>query len=572
MNLQAALAATLVDEWVRAGLTDAVVCPGSRSTPLALALADAEAAGRLRVHVFLDERAGAFCALGIAMASGRPALVLTTSGTAAVELHPAIVEAAAAGVPLLACTADRPAELHGVGAPQTIDQHRLYGTATRWFGEIHAGLAPRVWRSMAARAWVEAAGGGPVQVNLPFDEPLAASGAARAEAAARVPPARDDGRPWHAAASGCPPPAPADVRAAAALVAGARRGLVVAGRGAGDPEAVWDLARRAGWVVLADPLSGCRWPGSVGAFDPLVRVRPFADAHRPDAVLRLGRPPASRALAGWLASLAVPQVVAAPAGWPDPERTASAVVRGDPGPLLGALAEATEGCEPGWAASWQAAEAAAQRAIDDVLAAHPEPTEPHLARTLVDTLPDGAALVVASSMPVREVEWFARPRRGVAVAANRGANGIDGVVATALGVALARPGGTTAALVGDLAFLHDVGALLWAAERGCDLAIVVADNAGGGIFEFLPQAEVLDRPTFERLFGTPHGVDVGRIAAAYGLPVEVVGEAAAVAPVVQSAVAAGGVRVVVVRTDRRVAVALHAEITAAVARALRLSG
>lgn len=568
MNLQAALAATLVDEWVRAGLTDAVVCPGSRSTPLALALADAEAAGHLRVHVFLDERSGAFCALGLAMATGRPALVLTTSGTAAVELHPAVVEAAAAGVPLLACTADRPAELQGVGAPQTIDQYRLYGTAPRWFGEIHAGLSPRVWRSMAARAWVEAAAGGAVHVNLPFDEPLAVSSAVRAEAAAGVPPARDDARPWHAVPSGPPLPPPGGVRDAVEVLAGAQRGLVVAGRGAGDPEAIMDLAGRAGWVVLADPLSGCRWPGTVGAFDPLVRVAAFAEAHRPDAVLRLGRPPASRALANWLTSLAVPQVVVAPTGWLDPERTATVVLRGDPRPVVRALAEKSEGCEAAWAGSWRAAEATAQQAIDDVLAAHREPTEPHLARTLFATLPDGAALVASSSMPVRELEWFAPPRRGLAVLANRGANGIDGVVSTALGVALARPGGPTAALVGDLAFLHDVGALLWAAERRCDLTIVVVDNDGGGIFEFLPQAEALDRPTFERLFGTPHRLDLGRVAAAYGIPVTVVREAGEVAAAVKEALSGGGVRVVVARTDRRASVAVHAEITEAVARAL----
>lgn len=568
MNLQATLAATLVDEWVRAGLTDAVVCPGSRSTPLALALADAEAAGRLRLHVFLDERAGAFCALGLGMRSGRPALVLTTSGTAAVEAHPAVVEAAAAGVPLLVCTADRPAHLHGVGAPQTIDQHRLFGAAAGWFAEIHSGLPSGTWRSMAARAWVEAVAGGPVQVNLPFDEPLAASRPARAHAEAAVPPARPGDRPWHAPPSGPPAPAAADVQDAVAALAGAQRGLVVAGRGAGDPEAVMALAHRAGWVVLADPLSGCRVQGAIGAFDPLLRVRAFADGHRPDAILRLGALPASRVLAGWLGSLEAPHVVVTPHGWPDPQRRASVVLRGDPGPVLRALGQAARECDPAWAASWRDAEAAAQEAIDEVLAAHTEPTEPYLARALVAALPEGSALMVSSSMPVRAVEWFARPRTGLRVLANRGANGIDGVVATALGVALARPGHAAAALVGDLALLHDVGALLWAAERRCDLAIVVADNAGGGIFEFLPQAQVVDRPTFERLFATPHGLDLCRVAAAYGIPATVVRAAGEIVPAVKGALAEGGVRLVVVRTDRQASAAVHAEITRAVARAL----
>lgn len=567
MNVQAALAATLVDEWVRAGLTDAVVCPGSRSTPLALALADAEGAGRLRVHVFLDERSAGFCALGLALASGKPALVLTTSGTAAVELHPAVVEAAAAGVGLLACTADRPPELHDVGAPQTVDQRRLYGTAARWFGEVSARLPERTWRSVAARAWVEATAGGPVQLNLVFDEPLVTEPEVRAEAAAAAPAGRPGGRPWHVS-GGDPGPARAEsVEAAIELCARAERGIVVAGRGAGDPKAVRALAERAGWVVLADPLSGCRVPGAVGAFDALVRCEAFVARHRPDAVLRLGAPPASRALAEWLASLDCPQVVAAAHGWPDPERVATLVARGDPTPLLWALAEAANGCARAWAESWLAAERRAQDAIDAVLAAHLRPTEPGIARSVVWALPEGATLVVSSSMPVREVEWFGAPRDGLRVLANRGANGIDGVVSTALGVALAASG-PVAALVGDLAVLHDVGALLWAPERACRLVLVVVDNEGGGIFEFLPQARAVARPTFERLFATPHRLDLARLMAAYGLSVEVVSELGLLAPALRRALGAGGVRALLVRTDRRATVGVHREIEDAVRRAV----
>jgi 2-succinyl-5-enolpyruvyl-6-hydroxy-3-cyclohexene-1-carboxylate synthase len=571
VNVQAALCATLVDEWVRAGLTDAVVCPGSRSTPIALALADAEAAGHVRVHVFLDERAGGFAALGMALASGRPALVVTTSGTAAVELHPAVVEAAAAGVGIVACTADRPAELQGVGAPQTIDQHRLFGRSA-WFADAHAGLPPASWRSVAARVWVEAAAGRPVQLNLAFREPLVAGEAERARASASVPPGRTDGSPWHRGVAGLrPAPPPAAVEAAVSLLAGARRGLVVAGRGAGDPDAVAALGRR-GWVVLADPLSASRGPGAVGAFDPLLRS-PFASSHHPDAVLRLGAPPASRVLAEWLAGLDVPQVAAAPHGWPDPERNASLVIGGDPAVVARALAGAGGDCDPAWPEAWRRAEAAAQGAIDAVLAGRAEPTEPFVARSLVDALPAGSVLVASSSMPIREVEWFARPRPGLRVVSNRGANGIDGVVSTALGAALARGRGRpVAALLGDLALLHDAGALLWAPARECDLVLVVVDNGGGGIFEFLPQAGALPRADFERLFATPHGLDLAALLAAYGVPATVVDTAAGFGPALRQALDEGGVRAVLVRADRAVTVAVHEEINRAVAAAVSTKG
>ncbi|MFP5377448.1 MAG: 2-succinyl-5-enolpyruvyl-6-hydroxy-3-cyclohexene-1-carboxylic-acid synthase, partial [Acidimicrobiia bacterium] len=557
MTLQDAFAATLVDEWARGGVTDAVVAPGARSTPLAVALAGEP---RVRVHVVVDERSAGFFALGLGLAAGRPAVVVTTSGTAAVELHPAVVEAHHARVPLLACTADRPPELHHVGAPQTVEQAGLFGGAVRW--AFAPGVADEAsaatWRSVAARAVLEAtaapAGPGPVHLNLAFREPLVGG-------PARPVGGRPGGAPWHGRAAPVGRPAPPDV--VAALAGGGGRGVVVAGEGAGDPAAVHDLAAALGWPVLADPRSGCRIPDAttVAAADALLRVPAFAASHRPDVVLRLGAPWASRVVGEWLAGLDVPQYLVDPHGaWLDPGRSATAVVGADPTALAAQVA-AAPGARPApadWLAGWAAAEAAAQAAFDEVAAARPGPTEPAVARAVVDAVAPGGALVVSSSMPVRDVEWYGRPRAGLRVLSNRGANGIDGVVSTALGVAVAGPG-PTVALVGDLAFLHDTNALLVpaGAAAAVDATVVVVDNDGGGIFSFLPQATALPPDCFERLLGTPHGLDLGRVAGAHGAePV-----AAASVEEVAAAVAAParGVRVVVVRTDRAANLAAHDE-------------
>ena len=533
-TVQATFAATLVDEWVRAGVTDAVVAPGSRSAPLALALATHPG---VRVEVLLDERSAGFFALGRGLATGRPAVVVTTSGTAAVELHPAVVEAAHARVPLLAVTADRPPELHGVGAPQTIDQAGLFGAAPVWSADpgVARAATAYTWRSLGARAAAEALAG-PVHLNLPFVEPLVGE-------AGPLPAARSGGRPWH------------EVRAAAPQrefdLRGHRRGVVVAGRGARGVEAF----AAAGWPVLADPLSGWRVPATttVAAFDALLRHRRFAAGREPDVIVRLGAPPASKALAAWLATQTCEQL--AVGGWLDPDRTATTVV-------AGRACFRLELPDPHWTTGWAKAEAAAQDAIDEVLADHTEPTEPDVARQVAACLPSGSKLFVSSSMPVRDVEWFARPRTGLRVLANRGASGIDGVTSTALGA------GATAALVGDLAYLHDLGGLLAAARRDADCALVVVDNDGGGIFSFLPQAAALATERFEWLFGTPHGLDLGAITRACGLPVDEPSAAVDVGPAVVAAVAAGGVRVVLVRTERATNVAVHAELQAAVAAAL----
>lgn len=539
VTAQATFVATMIDEWVRAGVTDAVVAPGSRSTPLTLGLARD---GRLRMHVHLDERAAGFFAVGLGLATGRPALVVTTSGTAAVELHPAVVEASQARVPMIVCTADRPPELHHVAAPQTVDQNRLYGNTVRWFLDPGTadGLPATHWRSLASRMVVEAteaaSGPGPVHVNLPLRDPLVAE-------PGELPAGRAAGAPWHAVdVARHDEPA-----ASTAGASSAGRGLVIAGEG--SPREVLDL----GWPVLADPRSGLRGCDNVvAAFDGVLRS---GAAPIPDVVVRTGRPPASKVLGQWLASLppTTLQVVVDPhGGWPDPERSAALRTRRVP-----SFGGATD---DEWVAWWVEAERRAQTAIDAVLASSTDPTEPGVIRHLTRDADPATTFFVSSSMPIRDIEWFGHPASAHRVLSNRGANGIDGVVSTALGVAAADPATPVVAVVGDLAFLYDSSALLWAVRREVDLTIVVLDNDGGGIFSFLPQRTELEAALFERYFGTPHGVDLAALAAVHGIEV---------LDSVRDVGRGKGVRMVHVRTDRDANVAVHDELQEAIVAAVR---
>jgi 2-succinyl-5-enolpyruvyl-6-hydroxy-3-cyclohexene-1-carboxylate synthase len=576
-DLQAAFAATLVDEWVRCGVDRAVVCPGSRSTPLVVQLA---AHPGMTVHVRLDERAAGFTALGMGLATGRPALVVTTSGTAAAELHASVVEADLSGVPLIACTADRPPELHDVGAPQTIDQARLFGTSPRWFADpgVPDARARSSWRSLAARAVGEATGGadgpGPVHLNLPFREPLLGD----QRGAPRLSPARPDGEPWHRVVPGVPGPseaAVAELVASGALVPGSR-GLIVA------------LSRALGWPVLADPRSGLRGlgPAVVAAADGILRSERFVADHRPECVLRLGDPWVSKVVNGFLtASVAggARSIAVDPWGrWVDPDRECAVFVHSDPSEFCrrvvrsvpaGMRSAPDADRSAGWTEQWRSAEAAAQAAVERALSAAATTaggiSEPALARRLVAHLPAHSTLVVSSSMPVRDVEAFAAPGvDGPRILANRGANGIDGVVSTALGVALAS-GGPTVALVGDLAFLHDVSALVTVAGFSTALTVVVADNAGGGIFNFLPPATELDPGTFETLFATPQAAGVEAVAAGFGWPVEVTGPERSLEEALDRSLARRGLGVIRVPLPARAEnVALHARINAEVVAAV----
>jgi 2-succinyl-5-enolpyruvyl-6-hydroxy-3-cyclohexene-1-carboxylate synthase len=537
-----------------------------------LALAEDD---RIRLHVHLDERSAAFFALGAAKASGRPTLVLCTSGTAAAHFHPAVLEGDHSRVPLIVCTADRPAELRHTGAPQTTDQVRLYGPAVRFFADIPADGDPAAraaWRPIAARLWAEAVGSpaGPVHLNVAFREPLIPDTGSSEDAH----PGRGDGRPW-VVSHRTPPPALAAGEAAelSGRILTAERGLVVAGWG--SPADAGPVASLLRWPLLADPISGQRGGEAITTYEALLRVSGFAEAHRPDLVIRFGGPLTSKAAMAWL-DPAVPQILVDPDGaWLDPNRTAAERV-----PTLPDLRPESTGGPPAadaWFDSWLRAEKVARSALDGVLDADDDPFEGRVARDVaaVCAAPgSSAALFVASSMPVRDLEAFAGvvPSR---VFANRGVNGIDGLVSTVLGVAAGSRGGSAepaprpvVGLLGDLAFLHDAGGLLGAPQRGLDVVFVVVDNGGGGIFSFLPQA-ALPSARFEQLFGTPPGVDVIEVAAAYGVPAERVTRAAEVGPRLQAALAAGGVRVLVVPTgDRTANVDRHRAAWAAVAQAL----
>jgi len=536
-DVQATFAATLVDEWVRGGVVDAVVCPGSRSTPMAVALA---ASPEITVHVRLDERSAGFFAIGLAAATARAVVVLTTSGTAAAELHPSVVEAHHHGVPLIVCTADRPPELQGVGAPQTIDQRSLFGPALRW--SCSPGV-PEVanragWRSVGSRLVAEATcgpyGPGPVHANLAFREPLSGN-------AEDLPAGRAGGAPWHTVLHGSS--APPGIGSEVASRAGAR-GLIVAGAGAapaGGERALVSLAERLGWPLLADPLSRCRLDrgGVVAAADALLRDDTVRRALRPDVVLQIGEPWASRVLGEYVAEAAAEGAemwaVDPHWQWRDPHRIVGRVMGTDPGAFVAATADAL-GADEGqrspveWTERWRLAEEAAQAVLDEVLGDPASLDEPSLARRLPGSVEPGTTVVASSSMPIRDLEWYgpklAAPPR---VWANRGANGIDGVISTALGWAAAGSD-PVVAVVGDLAFLHDLSALVSPADDGgrrsrAPCTVVVVDNGGGGIFSFLPQARALPPEPFERLFGTPMATSVS--GAARGLGVEAVDVATA---------------------------------------------
>ncbi len=566
-DLQATFCATLVDEWVLAGLSKAVISPGSRSTPLALALAESE---MFDVHVVLDERSASFMALGIGLASAMPAVLLTTSGTATAHLLGAVAEADLSGVPMIVCTADRPPELHGVGAAQTIEQAGLFAGKVRWSADPGVPAAENrfAWRSLGARSVIEAMGGyggrvGPVHLNLAFREPLIGR-------VGDLPAPRTVG-PWHNS-----------VVNAAALIDGAPevrhlamgdRGIIVAGAGCGDPAPIHALAERLGWPVLADARSGARIerPTTVATADALLRDPLTAERLRPEVVFRFGAPWASKVLNQWLAGSRAEQVlVDANGAWWDPDRTAEFIVRSMPDAFSAAFDWADlSPAPPDWLSAWTHAEQAAQQAMQTVFDDELDGMcEPAIARHLTRILPEGSILVVSSSMPVRDVEWFGAVRSGLRVLANRGANGIDGVTSTVLGAAASDASGPVVGLIGDLAFLHDSTALLTAASGRVDVMLVVIDNHGGAIFEFLPQAGAIDRDRFEQLFGTPQQVDLAALVAAHGIAVTEVRSLAQLEMEVKQHAYGHGARVLIAHTDRRANVEVHERINRKVAAAV----
>ena len=605
MNPSTALATVIVDELVRGGVREAVLCPGSRNAPLSFALHEADATGRLRLHVRIDERGAGFLGLGLAVASGRPVVVCCTSGTAAANLHPATLEADHAAIPLLLVTADRPPELTGTGANQTIHQAGLFGPAVRQavtfpVAERGPGQNPR-WRSTVCRALAAATGDppGPVQLDVPFREPLmpasdeedwpdSLEGRPADRPWTDVVGARPVPRlqpPWAGPASPAPSPAvltplvPASAVSAAASVPASEgppapsgpmsaampvppeaapqpwelgpRTLVIAGHGAVDVPP-W----LAALPTVAEPGSAL-WAGSMVAGPWLLGA--IDDPLRPEDVVVVGRPTLHRPVQRLLADPAVRVTVLTDRPqWTDVAATAQAVHRAaPPDPPVAA--------DDRWVTAMLAADAVAARAVREVIDATPWPTGPAVARDLVEVLPPDSLLVLGSSNAVRDVALAARPRQDIAVHANRGVAGIDGTVSTAVGAALAF-GRPAYALLGDLTFLHDAtGLVIGEGEPRPDLTIVVLNDRGGGIFSLLEQGAPEHAHAFERVFGTPHRVDLAALCAATGTPHVLAGDpdelAAALAP-------ASGIRVVEVRADRSTLRDLHARLRTAVAEAL----
>jgi 2-succinyl-5-enolpyruvyl-6-hydroxy-3-cyclohexene-1-carboxylate synthase len=630
VNPSTAFGTVLADELARCGLREVVIAPGSRSTPLALAFDALDRAGRVRLHVRIDERSASFTALGLAKASGRPVAVVCTSGTAAANFHPAVIEADESAIGLLLLTADRPPELRGTGASQTVDQVKLYGSAVRWYAET--GVPERLpgmagyWRSLACRAWAHAAGAlgtrpGPVHLNIPLRDPL-------------VP---DAAPPWPESLAGRPDGAPWTRVSAAAVVAEplalpwAERGVVVCGDGDYDAAALVALAELAGWPVLAEPSSGARrGPNALTGYQYLLASPEFMAAHRPDVVISAGRPGLSRPQSALLRlgrdeAPPVRQVVVAqgPGMWADPQRAATdvaAAIRlaggpgagpaGTTGPVRAEAGSAGSAAAGGrWLDEWRRADAAATSAADAVLdawrdgvvpaAADQSLSEPEVARELVAALPERALLWCGNSLSVRDVDLLLPARTDIRVIASRGASGIDGTFSAAAGAALAHaadhPGAVEFALIGDLSLLHDApGLAIGPGEPRPDLCVVVVNNDGGGIFEGLEPARfgggVAGRPAgeaaggagaadgsavgpaaltvFERTFGTPHGASLERLAAAFGIPYTLAGRPGDVAKAVAATVSGTGPRIVEARTGRAANADLRARMRDAAIRAL----
>ncbi|MCI0689651.1 MAG: 2-succinyl-5-enolpyruvyl-6-hydroxy-3-cyclohexene-1-carboxylic-acid synthase [Sporichthyaceae bacterium] len=564
MNPSTAQARVLVDELTRCGVREAVMAPGSRSAPLALALHGDE---RIRLHVRIDERSAGFLALGLGKISGRPAVLVCTSGTAAANFHPAVAEARWARVPLLVLTADRPPELRGTGANQVIDQTGLYGSAVRFFAEVGVASAEPgqvgYWRSLASRAWYAAFNqAGPVHLNIGFREPLVPD----ADPGWPEPlDGRAGGRPWTEVE--CRPVSPVALTAFVPELP--HRGVVVVGDGAtrADADAAVRLAESAGWPLLSEPTGNARrGPNAISTYSLLLAAPSFAAAHRPELVVTVGKPGLSRSLLNWLRTADQQIVVDPQPDWVDPTRTAARVVPAVPTLGVGHQHEAAAHPATDWLAGWQQAEASARTAVDTVLDGAARLTEPGLARELGRLIAPDSLLFLGSSKPIRDFEAQLRPDLLAHVTANRGASGIDGCVSSAVGAALAwqgSGGGPAYAVLGDLAYLHDRnGLVLGPDEASPDLTVIVVDNDGGGIFSLLPQAGI---DGFERVFGTPHRADLVADAAVYGIDFTEVSDPGQLAEAVKPA---AGLRLVRVRTDRAAETELHRELQAAVAAAV----
>ena len=551
----------LVDEFARSGMRHAVTSPGSRNAPIALSLAEHPDIEAVSV---LDERSAGFVALGIAKSTGLPVAVTTTSGTASANLLPAVVEAYEARVPLILLTADRPPELRDVGAGQAIDQIKLFGSFAKWFVEVgnhEPGRGCAVHhRALGSRAYATALGGrpGPVHLNLPLREPLA--------------PVRDetiDPADWEGRPGGEPWVTVTEPAGAAGIdlgpqVGAVRRGVFVCGSShASLDELVPRVAAGLGWPILADAVSGLRaGPHDrshvIAHYDALLRSEDWASAHAPELVIRIGDTPTSKPLRAWLAE--APQIVIDPhLRWDEPTRAAQTIVAAEPESALAGLLDAATDPDPAWIDEWRSADACVPEAL---AAAPPELIEPAVCFALAGSLHAGSTLWVSSSMPIRDLETFAPSiETPIRFLANRGANGIDGVVSSALGAAIA---GTdpVIVLIGELALLHDASGVIAAGRVGAPVGIVCLNNGGGGIFDFLPVAGAADRDDYEQHIATPVPADLAHLAALGGME-----HVVAASPAEAAERARPGV-LVEVKSDREANVRLHRELFADVAARL----
>jgi 2-succinyl-5-enolpyruvyl-6-hydroxy-3-cyclohexene-1-carboxylate synthase len=541
VNPSTAQARVVVDELVRGGVRDVVLCPGSRNAPLAFALADADRAGRLRLHVRIDERTAGYLAVGLALGSGRPVPIAMTSGTAVANLGPAVVEANDARVPLVILSANRPYELLGTGANQTMEQLGYFGTQVR--AAISLGLAENTtpgfeaqnasWRSATCRVLASATGArsansGPVQFDIPLREPLVPEADSDP---GDVPPGRPDGRPW----TYTPPVAfdePLDIDLTPDTV-------VISGHGAGVHPNLAHLP------TVAEPTA----PPAANPLHPLA-----LPSLRPQQVIMVGRPTLHRPVSALLADPTIP-VYALTTGprWPDVSGNSMAT---------GTRAQTTGTPDPEWLRRCAEANTRANAVVREQLAAHPLATGLHVAAAITDALRPGDQLVLGASNPVRDAALVGLHPHGVAVRSNRGVAGIDGTVSTAIGAALAHGAGRTIALLGDLTFVHDASGLLIGPTEPvpANLTIVVSNDNGGGIFELLEQGDPRFSDVSSRVFGTPHDVDVGALCRAYHVDsrhIEV-GDLPAALDEPHD-----GIRVVEVKADRSTLRQLHAAIRAA---------
>jgi len=559
-----------VDELVACGVENVCLCPGSRSTPLAIAFARHPS---IKVWTHLDERSCAYFALGMAKAN-TPVAILCSSGTAAVNFAPAVVEAYHSRVPLLVLTADRPPELQDLGANQTIKQSNLYGSAVKWFTLMPLPEASedmlRYARMVADRAvsTMEQSPAGPVHINFPFREPLIP---------APYPFTDTEDELRHRTTTAWEPRRDNVI---AEYATSGQRGLIICGP---TPlmygNGLIDFAARAGYPIIADPLSNVRAYGRqsdviITAYDAFLRSATMRDALTPDFILRIGDPPTPRSMQSYLLRHRnVRQIVVAPPGtWPDPDLTTAEVIHMEPDAFCSATLDGLEdvvSAPPEWLAMWTRAEKTSRAVFEHELASMTDATEVSVVADLADLVPMAANVVAGNSMPVRDLESFfaVDDKRVVFMHGNRGTSGIDGVVSTALGIAAAT-GGPTVLLIGDLSFYHDMNGLLAAQRHGLTATIVLINNDGGGIFSFLAQHEAEDHPTFEQLFGTPHGLDFSHVAGLYGVTFQTVKTRDEYRIALKASFDTPGVKVIEVRTDREENLRLHQHIWAEVANAL----